>query len=65
MRAIQAEKILKGTQIGNKEIEESARLASKEIAPISDVRAPARYRRDMTKVFVGRAIRQALDLAKV
>lgn len=64
IRAFQAEAILRGKKIDEKIIEASAQAASGEARPITDVRAPASYRREMVKVFTRRAIRQALALAK-
>jgi len=63
VRVRQAEMILEGKQIGEKEIEESARTASTEAQPISDIRASAEYRKEMTYVFTRHAIREALEHA--
>jgi len=65
VRVRQAERILEGKQIGEKEIEESARTASAEAQPISDIRASAEYRKEMTYVFTRLAISEALELVTI
>jgi len=63
IRVRQAEIILEGKQIGEEEIEESARAAPAETQPISDTRASVEYRKEMTYVFTRHAIREALEQA--
>lgn len=60
MRAHRAEEILKGKEIDEAIIRESAQAASDESQPITDVRAPEAYRREMVKVFTQRAIKEVL-----
>ena len=61
MRAVAAEKALMGTALSPEMIEQAAQLASKEISPISDVRASGDYRRRMTRVLVRRALTVTRD----
>jgi carbon-monoxide dehydrogenase medium subunit len=61
MRARQAEAVLRGQRIDERLIEMAAETAMAESKPISDVRASAEYRREMVRVLIGRAIRQALE----
>jgi carbon-monoxide dehydrogenase medium subunit len=57
MRAYTAEQLLRGKKIDDNLIEQSAEAAAEESRPITDVRAPMDYRREMVKVFTRRAIR--------
>lgn len=60
-RAKKAESLLKGKAALNRElIEEMAEAAAGESDPITDADGSARYRRKMVKVFVRRAILQAM-----
>jgi carbon-monoxide dehydrogenase medium subunit len=63
IRARQAEAFLRGS-VMEEEIEKAARLAMKESRPISDVRSSAEYRQEMVRVLTGRALRQAVTLAR-
>lgn len=64
MRAIKAEKVLRGEAIEEELIEKAAQAASEEAKPISDIRGSAEYRREMVKVLARRAIKQALEQVK-
>ena len=59
IRAHQAEDILKGESIKERLIAEAAQVAAEEASPISDIRAPAEYRKHMVKALTTRALRQA------
>jgi len=59
LRARQAESILEGQELSETLIEEAASIAATEIAPISDLRATAEYRRDVSRVLVRRALLEA------
>ncbi len=59
MRATRAEEILRGQIFSETNLKESARIASTECSPISDLRASADYRRRMIAVYVRRMIEQA------
>ena len=60
MRALKAEQMLRGKQIDDTLIEEVARAASEEARP----RRRPEFKRQMVRVFTGRAIRVALEQAK-
>jgi carbon-monoxide dehydrogenase medium subunit len=50
VRARGAEQALTGTTFSPNAVEQAARLVTEGIAPISDVRSTAEYRRDMAAV---------------
>jgi carbon-monoxide dehydrogenase medium subunit len=64
IRAVDAEKALRGKAITEDVIQESAQIASEESRPISDIRGSAEYRKEMVAVLARRAIKRALELAK-
>jgi carbon-monoxide dehydrogenase medium subunit len=64
MRALKAEKVLKGEKESQALIEKAAAQASKECKPISDVRASAGYRKSMAEVLTKRALNEALNRAR-
>ena len=64
VRAKKAESILTGAILSPALIEEAARAASEESAPIDDVRASAWYRKKMVAVATKRAINLALEQAR-
>jgi len=61
VRAAEAEKILTGSRLTQKDIEDASIAAMNGCHPISDVRASADYRRDMVRVFTKRAIAKAIE----
>ncbi len=64
IRARSAEDTLVGTLINENAIEAAADAAMEESRPISDVRSSAEYRREMVRVLTGRAVGEALDIAR-
>jgi len=62
LRARQAEKLLAGNAVTESLLEEAGRSAANECRPISDIRGPEEYRRDMVRVFTKRALRKALNM---
>jgi carbon-monoxide dehydrogenase medium subunit len=58
-RSPQAEGALTGNVMNSRAIDEAVRLAREDIAPITDVRSTADYRRQVAGVLVGDAIRSA------
>jgi len=60
LRARQAEALLIGKSVTEDSLEIVGVAASKECAPISDIRGSEEYRRDMVRVFTKRALRKAL-----
>ena len=63
IRARKAEASLVGKKIDDSLIEKAAEMAREEISPISDIRASADYRREVTKVLVKRALQKAVSRA--
>jgi len=63
IRALRAEAVLAEARLDAEGIEESARLAAQECAPIDDIRSSAWYRRRMVTVLVRRALSSMTDLA--
>ncbi len=59
-----AEASLLGKKLGEKEIREAASLASQDSNPISDLRGPAEYKREMIRVLSIRALQRASDRAR-
>ena len=55
-RADAAEKMLSGRELNSEGIAAAAEAAAASTAPITDLRSTADYRREMTKVLVGRAL---------
>ena len=65
IRARKAEEVLKGKKIEEKTIKESAKKASQESQPITDVRASAEYRIEMVEVFTRNALKEAFSRIKL
>ncbi len=61
MRARKAEAALQGQPITERTIRQAAELAAEEISPISDIRASAEYRREISSVLVRRALEECVD----
>jgi carbon-monoxide dehydrogenase medium subunit len=59
IRCPKAEELLKGTTLGVKEVRNAGKAAAKEVSPIDDVRGTAEYRREMTRICLKRAVRDA------
>ena len=64
IRIKNAEKVLEGAEPTEEKIRTAAQNACDEIKPISDIRASAEYRKDTSRVFVRKAIQEALKRAK-
>lgn len=64
MRALKAERILRGKNPTQDRIEQAAAQAMKESKPISDMRASAEYRKDMVRVLTKRALQEAVKQAQ-
>jgi len=64
MRAKEAEETVRGKKIEDALIEGAARIASREVQPISDVRASAEYRQEMVRVLTKRAFNQAWEVSR-
>src|SRR4029077_4522251 len=63
IRLRDAERILERDGLGDTPIEPAARRASELVEPDSDIHASADYRRHLTGVLTGRAIKRALTKA--
>lgn len=60
IRAREAEAVIEGSRVDGAAIARAAQLAIEAASPISNVRASAAYRREMTGVLTRRALEQAL-----
>jgi aerobic carbon-monoxide dehydrogenase medium subunit len=56
-----AERLLAGTTVDEKVLARAGDAAAEEAECITDVRGSAAYKRELTRVYVGRALRQALN----
>jgi carbon-monoxide dehydrogenase medium subunit len=63
MRALKAEGLLVGQAITAELIERAAESVASEVQPISDQRASAEYRREISQVLARRALRESAQLA--
>jgi len=61
MRATKAEEFLKGRKPSDDVLAEAGEKAGQMSNPASDIRGSAEYKREMVKVYVGRAIKQSLS----
>ncbi len=59
VKAVAAERVLRGNRLNDAVIAEATRRLDAEMEPYSDVRAPAEYKRAMAKVFFQRALEVA------
>ncbi len=64
VRAYGVEKNLEGKELNRDVIEASANKVTKDISPISDIRASAKYRQHTSSVLLKRAILEARDRGK-
>jgi len=64
IRATKAEMIIREQKLDDALLDEAGLVASGEASPIDDVRSSADYRREIIRVLVGRAIRQAAEQIK-
>ncbi len=60
-RAKQAESVLRGQQVTEKLLQEMSETAATEVDPMDDNRGSAEYKREMVKVLVRRAAKEALQ----
>lgn len=64
LRARRTESLLRGLRIGSRELREALQALEGEIAPITDVRATAEYRRHVAKVLTWEALNEAYTRVK-
>ena len=60
-RLTAVEKLLAGSTIDDKLLKAAGDAAADEAEIISDVRGSAAYKRELLRIYVGRAVRAALD----
>lgn len=60
IQATEAQKVLVGNRLDDKVIAEAARRAAAAADPTDDIRGSAEYKREVVRVFVNRALRQAM-----
>lgn len=65
VRALAAERVIKGREIDNKLIDEVSQVVLKEIHPITHLGIPASYKRKLAETLTKRAVRQAWQQAKL
>jgi carbon-monoxide dehydrogenase medium subunit len=65
VRAVSVEKFLKSREISMSAIEEGAKRVLQDISPISDVRASADYRKEMSVVLTKESLLKSLERAGV
>jgi carbon-monoxide dehydrogenase medium subunit len=61
LRARRVEGALRGQRLTPALIDSAAEVVREEVDPIDDVRGSARYKREMARVWVGRALKSLLD----
>jgi len=61
MRARRVEDALRGQRLTPALIDQAAEIVREEVDPIDDVRGSARYKREMARVWTGRALRSLLE----
>jgi carbon-monoxide dehydrogenase medium subunit len=64
LRAKRAETRLRGKAPDEAAIAEASKAASEECDPVSDLRGPADYKRDIVRVLTARALKRALQRAR-
>ncbi|MEM4727995.1 MAG: xanthine dehydrogenase family protein subunit M, partial [Candidatus Bathyarchaeia archaeon] len=64
IRVWEVEEMMRGRRMTEELIEEAASNCYKLVSPIDDLRASASYRREMSRVLVRRALREAWTRAR-
>jgi carbon-monoxide dehydrogenase medium subunit len=62
IRAYRTEEMLEGKEITQELVEICFKEVSKEVSPISDIRASAEYRREMASVLLKRLIQKIVSM---
>jgi carbon-monoxide dehydrogenase medium subunit len=60
-----AEDLLRGRELTNTVIAEAAAVAAEQIAPKTDIRSTAEYRKELTEVLVRRIVKKGVERAKL
>ena len=63
LRVRAAESLIEGQRPEEEALRSAAAAVKGEVDPVSDIRGSAEYKRDMSEVFVYRALRQAVERA--
>ena len=63
LRARNAESLLLGQELNNSLLDRACDEVAREVSPITDVRASAEYRREMSRVLTRRALRECAEKA--
>jgi len=61
LRARNAESLLLGQQLNNSLLDRACDEVAREVRPITDIRASAEYRREMSRVLTRRALRECVE----
>jgi carbon-monoxide dehydrogenase medium subunit len=61
VHAIKAENILRGAEVTDAKLQEMGGVAATEVDPVDDNRGSGEYKREMVKVLVPRAVKEALQ----
>jgi carbon-monoxide dehydrogenase medium subunit len=64
LRTRKAEDLLRGQRLGKEILEECSEIVAKEVKPISDVRASAEHRIEITKPLVRNAVQIAMSRSR-
>jgi CO/xanthine dehydrogenase FAD-binding subunit len=64
VRARNTESFLDGREITENSIDEASRLVSGDINPVTDIRASAEYRKEISSVLVKRVLQRAVETAQ-
>jgi carbon-monoxide dehydrogenase medium subunit len=63
MRLPETEKVLTGDTVDDKQLARAGDAAAEECETVTDIRGSAAYKRELLRVYIGRAVRQALNTA--
>jgi carbon-monoxide dehydrogenase medium subunit len=64
LKSRRTEGFLKGKKLADKDLKEAANLAAQDARPISDIRGPAEYKREMVQLLTFQALQRALERAQ-
>lgn len=63
LRALNAERVMVGEELSDSLLRRACDEVAREVRPITDVRASAQYRREMSRILALRALRECLERA--
>jgi carbon-monoxide dehydrogenase medium subunit len=64
LRLTAVEQLFENTEISEALLAEAQQLAASSVSPITDIRASESYRRRLVSVYLGRAVRELVDITK-